>query len=171
VIRPMSRRPRLLAILALAAAVALPASDASGQGGVCAPCDSTQRAALDRTLRGQLAEVQAELARLAPELERLSADLAAGEPVTTARASLFVRESELRGIQTQLERAIAVLQLQQRRGERPRKSPSAAPFATPRHAPPTGYIGVSFSGAIEPRPGARRYFFHDYPQIVAVDAG
>jgi serine protease Do len=171
----MSRRPRLVAILALAAVVALPASRAAAQGGVCAPCDSTQRAALDRTLRGQLAEVQAELAKLGPQLARLSADLAAGAPMTDARASLFVRESELLGIENQLQRAITVLQIQQRRGERrgerAAKPPRTPRTPAPRQAAPTGYIGVSFSGAIEPRPGARRFFFHDYPQIVAVDAG
>jgi membrane-associated protease RseP (regulator of RpoE activity) len=166
----MSRHLRLVAILA--AALALPASGAAGQGNACAPCDSTQRAALDRTLRGQLAEVQAELARLAPELQRLGAELAAGEPMTDTRASLFLRENELRGIESQLQRAITVLHVQQRRGARPAK-PRTMPrseFGLLQQAP-VGYIGVSFSGSIEPRPGERRFFFHDYPQIVSVDAG
>ena len=170
--RPM-RRLLGPALAALVVALALPAARAAAQGSVCAACDSTQRATLERTLRGQLAEVQAELARLVPEMQRLSADLAAGAAMTRERAALVVRENELRGIEGQLQRSISVLQLQQRRGARPAKTPRAETRTRVqlRQAAPVGYIGVSFSGAIEPRPGERRFFFHDYPQIVAVDAG
>lgn len=176
----MPRSPRFLA-LAAALLLAVPGASASAQGSVCAPCDSTQRAELTRTLRGQLSEVQAELMRLRPELERVSAELAAGEPLNAARITLVVRENELRGIEHQLARALARLELQQRRitVER-RDEPAPRARVKGARAPrpdqdglvaPAGYIGVSFSGAIEPRPGARRFFFHDYPEIVAVDAG
>ncbi|HEX6059635.1 MAG TPA: PDZ domain-containing protein [Gemmatimonadaceae bacterium] len=176
----MSRSSRLAFVLGAAVALALtvPGVRASAQGSVCAACDSTQRAELARTLRGQLSEVQAELMRLRPELEKLSADLAAGEPMNAARISIVVRENELRGIETQLERALARLDRQQRRVrmETGETKPKVRVVQTPRsaervRAEPAGYIGVSFSGAIEPRPGNRRFFFHDYPQIVAVDAG
>lgn len=176
----MPRAPRFLALLA-ALALALPDARASAQGGVCAPCDSTQRAELTRTLRGQLSEVQAELMRLRPELERVSAELAAGEPLDAARITLVVRENELRGIEGQLARAVAHLELLQRRirvegrdepwaRARSKGTQAARPDQDGLVAP-AGYIGVSFSGAIERRPGERRFFFHDYPQIVAVDAG
>lgn len=176
----MPRSPRLLVLVA-ALALAFPGARAAAQGSVCAPCDSTQRAELTRTLRGQISEVQAELMRLRPELERVSADLAAGEPLNAARITLVVRENELRGIEHQLVRALASLELQQRRisvesrdKRAPRVRSNRAPTPRPaqdRLVAPAGYIGVSFSGAIEPRPGERRFFFHDYPEIVAVDAG
>jgi S1-C subfamily serine protease len=176
----MPRSPRSFLLVA-ALALAFPGARATAQESVCAPCDSTQRAELTRTLRGQLSEVQAELMRLLPELERVSADLAAGEPLNAARITLVVRENELRGIEHQLARALARLELQQRRisvERRDKQSPRVRPkrAAAPRPGQdglvaPAGYIGVSFSGAIEPRPGARRFFFHDYPEIVAVDAG
>ena len=176
----MSRSLRFVAVVA-ALVLALPAGRLAAQGSVCAPCDSTQRGELARTLRGQLSEVQAELIRLQPELDKLSAQLAAGEPMNAARITLVVRENELRGIESQLARALARLELQQHRvriesREPVRRAREAARAQGPwqaggGQAAPTGYIGVSFSGAIEPRPGERRFFFHDYPQIVSVDAG
>ena len=172
----MPRAPRLgRALLGALVLAAAPAAEAAGQGNACAPCDSTQRAALERTLRARLAEVAAELERLRPAIEKLSAEVDAGAPMTEARLALLGKGNELRGIEAQLARDLAILERQQRRTalrgrEAARVQVEVRTPDAPRAAP-TGYIGVSFSGAIEPRPGARRFYFHDFPEIVAVDAG